>query len=425
MFSTSPDSASLMNIYQHYSRLISMEMNDIETGLANLVLPIIPEPVVATLCRNASYYFQREPVLMRLNMDIVIVGDLHGHLLDLLRIIKKFGHPANTNYLFLGDIIDRGEFSVETISLIFVMKVLWPQHVYIIRGNHEFKEICTEGGFLAEIQSIYGNVNVAKHFFSAFEMIPLGALIYNKVLCLHGGIGPNVESISNIETIQRPLSGFSDEIATSVLWSDPSENIQFYSPSARGSGYYFGQKAFMKFLTQNNLDLVVRGHECAEAGITMHFAKRLLTVFSASNYCGITPNKSAVLSILGGGMRKEATVFLPLRFIKRQQAVFIKSQFENTFKLAPEVVEEKFSKISLPSLSNSRLESRSGIMPLPHRSNKAKKLLQDIKPERHMLKRRSSESMVFDKRAASSVISLAASKNFYSSAKSSEVWKDL
>lgn len=307
------------------------------------------------------------------------------------------------------------------------MKVLWPQHVFIIRGNHEFKEICSEGGFLSEIQSIYGNTNVAKHFFSAFEMIPLAALVQNKILCIHGGIGPNVEQISDIEKVSRPLCGFNEEISSSILWSDPNETIQFFSPSPRGSGYIFGQKAFMKFLTQNNIDLVVRGHECAEAGITMHFAKRLLTVFSASNYCGISPNKFAVLAILGSGLRKEATVFLPLRFIKRNQAIFVKSQQENVFKLPQDVVEEKMAKVSLPTLSNQiKSEYRGSGMPLPRKSTKPRKnFMQDIKPDVHLSKRRSSESMIMDRRANSSIFSLSATKGLYHSAKSSEVWKDL
>ena len=351
MFEFSPDSVNFHAIYKHYLSLLTVDVGSYESGLKNLVLPIIPEQILQSLCRNANYFFEREPMLLKLDIDCVIVGDLHGHILDLFRIMKKFGPPPTCKYLFLGDIVDRGEFSVETVTLIFLLKVLFPKDVYIIRGNHEFPEMCHNCGFYDELHDLYPSYNIERQFYLAFSNMPIAALIRNKILCLHGGIGPTLTDLNAIANIPRPLNDSSHEPVCSIVWSDPNNTITGYSPSSRGSGHYFGQDVFLRFLQQNSLELLVRGHQCVDKGIDMQFNRRLVTVFSASNYCGSLPNKAGVLAILNNGFKKEATVFNPLRYVMRQSAIFIPSLKQTIFTITKEQIEEAERKKRLPVIT--------------------------------------------------------------------------
>ena len=353
MFGLSPESSNYHSILRHYSTLYSQDVTEFGCGLANFFVPIIPEKIFQSLCKTITFLFQREPSLLKLDIDCIIIGDLHGHILDLLRILKKFGPPPNRNYLFLGDTIDRGEFSLETIQLIFVMKALYPQNIFIIRGNHEFPDLCETGGFGFELKDVYQNSyqNLATTIYETFSYMPIGAIISNKILCIHGGIGPSVHSIKDISNIQRPLTNYEIEPVQSLLWSDPNPEISEFADSPRGLGYRYGQDALMKFLRDNNLELLVRGHECVDGGINMFFQRRLVTVFSASNYCGVSPNKAAVLSISMNGQKKEATVFTPLRYFTRPKAIFVKSEKENMFIITKKTLEAAIPKPMLPNLT--------------------------------------------------------------------------
>lgn len=347
------DTMNFQAIYRHYMSLIREEIGAYESGMQVLVFPIIPAQILRSLCRNVNYHFQREPVLLRIDLDTIVVGDLHGHILDLFRILKKFGTPPVTKYLFLGDIVDRGEFSIETITFIFLMKALFPQSVYIIRGNHEFPEMYHSTGFYAELMDIYNrDQNLDKEFQTTFSNMPIAALLFNKVLCLHGGIGPSVTSIQNISSVMRPIMDYNREPICSIVWSDPSPDKQGFSPSTRGSGYFFGKDVLLNFLHQNNIEIVVRGHQCIDSGISVEFNKRLITVFSASYYCGSLPNKAGVLAVMSNGNKKEATIFQPIKYVLRKRANFVRSEKENIFSISKEDLEKASAKKLLPTLSS-------------------------------------------------------------------------
>lgn len=358
MLPFSPGGIDFHNLMRHYSSLIAHDVSEYESNFTNLCLPIVPERILQNLCKTAMYYFQREPMVVKLNSSAIIVGDLHGHILDLFRILKKFGLPPNQTYVFLGDIIDRGEFSLETITLIFTMKVLYPQNTIVVRGNHEFKELCQTCGFVCELAQVYKSTEaLEKCFYDAFSYIPLAALIHEKILCIHGGIGPTVKTIRDIQMIQRPLLSFSYEPAGSLLWSDPTTKVDEFVESDRGTGYKYGQTALFNFIANNNLDIIVRGHECVDGGVNLMFQRRLVTVFSASNYCGVQPNKAAVLTVSLNGMKKEAVVFLPLKYMPRPKAVFLRSEKENAFVISQATIDAASPKRLLPSIPSAKCHS--------------------------------------------------------------------
>ena len=409
MFGLSPESSNFHAILRHYSTLFSQDISDYECGLAHFFVPIIPEQIFVSLCKSVTYFFQRESSLLKIDMDSIIVGDLHGHLLDLLRILKKFGPPPSRNYLFLGDIIDRGEFSLETIQLIFVMKALYPQNVFIIRGNHEFSELCTNGGFGFEVKEIYpySFQNIEKFIYEAFSYMPIGAVISSKILCIHGGIGPTVKTLKDISSIQRPLSDYTREPIQSLLWSDPNPEVTGFADSPRGLGYHYGQEPLLKFLSSNGLELLVRGHECVDGGINMMFQRRLVTVFSASNYCGVSPNKAAVLLITQNGTKKEATVFTPLRYFTRPKAIFVKSEKENVFIITKRTLDAALPKPTLPNLTvhidlspGSRTpQSRSGL----GKGKRVRTPSEQFSPNKYRNEKQSSVGLAVDRRAYSDI----------------------
>ena len=291
------------------------------TRQLTLNLPFIPIETAVEICEAASKVFQSEPVLLELQSPQTVIGDIHGHVLDLFRILNIFGLPPRRKFLFLGDIVDRGEFSVETVLIVFLLKVLFPLDVHIIRGNHEFLFLNQECGMMAQSVDVYGDVRMYQACVKAFSFMPMSARIDSKILCVHGGIGPDVKSISQLRIIGRPLNHFGDRVVDSVLWSDPSDDCETFAPSVRGTGYMFGAVALKEFLEHCQVDLVIRAHECVMSGVDWMFDRHLVTVFSASNYCGCSNNESGILEVLPGWKFHEHR-FPPLDYLLRRHVVF-------------------------------------------------------------------------------------------------------
>lgn len=317
-------------IFQHYASLLSDEITDYSSHRKQIQLPLIPPPIMTNLLRATITIFRDEPMIMRTTGPVIIVGDLHGQILDLLRILKSEGLPPEKRYIFLGDLVDRGRFSTETVTLIFVMKILWPKSIILLRGNHEFDELCTIGGFGTEISNLYNSDDISSLFSYSFACIPIACIVNDTIVCLHGGIGPTVKHLANIEDTQRPLYIFPDGPVTDILWSDPSEFVDTFRMSSRGSGALFGQKAIDAFLQQEKLEYIVRGHQCVATGVATSLKGKCITVFSASNYCGVSGNKAGILLISEeGNMRHKDFDPLPLLF--RMEARFLNSKSQTSF----------------------------------------------------------------------------------------------
>jgi protein phosphatase len=321
------DTSPFAEIVKFYSEMVKVGADAYIRERPKLVFPVVPMPVIESLCTSVSQIFEEESTVITLNQDIFIVGDIHGHILDLFRILGECGMPPAQKYLFLGDLVDRGEFSTETITLVLAMKVLWPSSVAIIRGNHEFQEMWQSGGFTREIESIYGAATAADYFSLACASMPIAAIINGSIICIHGGIGPSTGSLSSIKNIYRPIYTYDEEVIADMLWSDPSDNTDDFAPSSRGAGHLFGASSVAAFLASNNLELLVRGHECVDEGFELKLNDKVATVFSASSYCNTMPNKAAVLQVLKDGSR-HPLIFPPLKYIMRTSALFAESTDE-------------------------------------------------------------------------------------------------
>lgn len=255
---------------------------------------------VERLCDAGTKQLLHEKTLLKLEPEHwVCVGDLHGQFYDLLGIFKAFGMPPKTKYLFLGDYVDRGPRSLEVMSLLLALKVRYPDSIYLLRGNHECAIVTAAFGFRYECLKRCGE-GVWENFVKVFNVLPLGALIGppTSTLCVHGGISPSMQHLEEIEaTIKRPVdfTESSNAILIDILWSDPSSDIDTWAVSQRGTSYNFGITAAKKFMQDNSLKRIVRGHTAELKGYSVMGPKHeVVTVFSAPNY-EKAPGDGAVL----------------------------------------------------------------------------------------------------------------------------------
>ncbi|AQK91454.1 Serine/threonine-protein phosphatase [Zea mays] len=187
-------------------------------------------------------------------------GDIHGQFVDLLRLFDLGGYPPTSTYIFLGDYVDRGKQSLETICLLLAYKLKYPDNIYLLRGNHEDAKINRVYGFYDECKRRF-NVRLWKIFCDCFNCLPMAALIDDKILCMHGGLSPELTSLDQIKDIERPTEIPDYGLLCDLLWSDPSHDTEGWGESDRGVSCTFGADKLVEFLEKNDLDLVCRAHQ--------------------------------------------------------------------------------------------------------------------------------------------------------------------
>ncbi|XP_027176609.1 serine/threonine-protein phosphatase BSL1 isoform X1 [Coffea eugenioides] len=269
---------------------------------------------VGELCYAAEQIFMHEPTVLQLKAPVKVFGDLHGQFGDLMRLFDEYGFPSTAgdityiDYLFLGDYVDRGQHSLETITLLLALKIEYPENVHLIRGNHEAADINALFGFRIECIERMGEndgIWAWTRFNQLFNYLPLAALIEKKIICMHGGIGRSINSVEQIEKIERPITMDAGSIILmDLLWSDPTENdsVEGLRPNARGPGLVtFGPDRVTDFCKKNKLQLIIRAHECVMDGFERFAQGQLITLFSATNYCGTANNAGAIL-VVGRGL---------------------------------------------------------------------------------------------------------------------------
>ena len=241
--------------------------------------------------------------------EITVCGDIHGQYYDLLNIFELNGVPSKENpYLFNGDFIDRGSFSVEVIMCLLSWKVCLPNHFFMSRGNHETKNLNKLYGFEGEVKAKY-DLKVYDLFSELFCYMPLSHCINKKVFVTHGGLfAKNGVTLDDIRKTNRTKEPGDEGIMCECLWSDPCDQNGRH-PSKRGVGVMFGPDVTEKFLQENQLKLVVRSHEVKPDGYEYQKGGKCLTVFSAPNYCDQMGNKGAYIRFKGADMEPQITSF--------------------------------------------------------------------------------------------------------------------
>ncbi|KAJ6877160.1 serine/threonine-protein phosphatase PP1-like [Populus alba x Populus x berolinensis] len=256
----------------------------------------LSESEIRQLCVVSREIFLQQPNLLELEASIKICGDIHGQYSDLLRLFEYGGFPPHANYLFLGDYVDRGKQSLETICLLLAYKIKYPENFFLLRGNHECASINRIYGFYDECKRRF-NVRLWKTFTDCFNCLPVAALIDEKILCMHGGLSPELNHLEQIRNLQRPTDVPDTGLLCDLLWSDPSKDVQGWGMNDRGVSYTFGPDKVTEFLQKQDLDLICRAHQVVEDGYEFFANRQLVTIFSAPNYCGEFDNAGAMMSV--------------------------------------------------------------------------------------------------------------------------------
>lgn len=255
-----------------------------------------PEDAVRRLCTQAIEMLSDGPSIVEVHPPVTICGDTHGQLFDLLELFAVGGQCPDTSYLFLGDYVDRGYFSVETFLLLVALKVRYPARMTLLRGNHESRQTTQAYGFYDEVLRKYGDASVWDMFSRVFNVLPLCGLVGGKVFCVHGGLSPLFTTLEQVNRLDRKKDVPERGMMCDLLWSDP-DNVPNFTMSPRGAGYLFGETDVTKFSRQNKLSLICRAHQLANEGYVEWFNKKLFTVWSAPNYCYRGGNPASLLEV--------------------------------------------------------------------------------------------------------------------------------
>jgi len=232
---------------------------------------------------------------MGLEAPMKICGDIHGQFHDLLRLFEYGGIPPESNYLFLGDLVDRGKQGLESVTLLWAYKVKYPENMFILRGNHECASITRIYGFYDECKRRY-NIKMWKTFCDVFNCMPIASLIDEKIFCFHG-LSPELNNLDQIRRIVRPTDVPDTGLVCDLLWGDPDKDIAGWAENDRGVSFIFGPDVVSSFLQKHDMDLCVRAHQVVEEGYEFFAKRQLITLFSAPNYCGEFDNAGAMMSI--------------------------------------------------------------------------------------------------------------------------------
>ncbi|XP_023553747.1 serine/threonine-protein phosphatase 5 [Cucurbita pepo subsp. pepo] len=274
------------SLHKRYAFQIVLQVREIMRALPSLVDVKIPEGKHLTVC-----------------------GDVHGQFYDLLNIFELNGLPSDENpYLFNGDFVDRGSFSVEVILTLFAFKCMSPSAIHLSRGNHESKSMNKIYGFEGEVRSKL-NETFVELFAEVFCSLPLAYVLNEKVFVAHGGLfSVDGVKLSDIRAIDRFCEPPEEGLMCEILWSDPQPNPG-RGPSKRGVGLAFGADVTKRFLQENNLDLIVRSHEVKDEGYEIEHDGKLITVFSAPNYCDQMGNKGAFIRFKAPDLKPDIVTF--------------------------------------------------------------------------------------------------------------------
>uniref|UniRef100_A0A914W0W6 Serine/threonine-protein phosphatase n=1 Tax=Plectus sambesii TaxID=2011161 RepID=A0A914W0W6_9BILA len=281
---------------------ISLDLDDLITRLVaarnlKFTKPVVmQESELKTLCAVARDLFLKQPMLLELAAPLKIAGDVHGQYVDLLRLFELGGYPPASNYLFLGDYVDRGKQSIETIVLLLAYKLKYPNNFFLLRGNHEVANLNRIYGFYDECKRRF-STKLWKLFQDVFNCMPVAALVDSKIFCCHGGLSPSLRTLEQVKRLPRPADVNETGLLCDILWSDPDPEILGWGASDRGVSYVFGADVLGSFLTKMDLDLVVRGHQVVEDGYEFFARRGLVTIFSAPNYCGEFDNAGALMAV--------------------------------------------------------------------------------------------------------------------------------
>ena len=241
---------------------------------------------------------EKEESMIELEPPLYICGDIHGQFYDLLRVFEILKYPPESKFLFLGDYVDRGKRSLECILLLLCLKIKYPSRIFLLRGNHESANINRMYGFYDECKRKV-SLRIYKKFCNLFNILPITALVGEKILCMHGGLAYDLKNLDQLKTIKRPTEIPEAGLLCDLVWSDPDESLyfDFCTNKERGISVCFSKKKVEEFTKENDLDLICRAHQVVEEGFQFFANMKLITVFTAPNYMEEFDNNGGILEV--------------------------------------------------------------------------------------------------------------------------------
>ncbi|OHT12009.1 Serine/threonine-protein phosphatase PP1 isozyme 1 [Tritrichomonas foetus] len=286
------------SIFLSFKALMLKDCENIALMMKTLGVPTFDQSTISDLCKITISTLSQYPTLLKIEGPVIVVGDIHGSLIDLLRIFGTYGFPPETKYIFLGDYVDRGEFSIDVLVLLMSAFCTYPESVILLRGNHEFRSVCKNYGFRDEILDGNYNPDMFDLFNDVFAYMSLAAVVNNSIFCVHGGLSPKLNDLSDIERINKPILDFSNPLVEDLVWSDPSKiGACDFLPSTRRHGCIFGSVAVNSFYEKTGITAIIRGHSFIMEGAEMYPHLNILSVYSSSSYDSQIPNYCAIITI--------------------------------------------------------------------------------------------------------------------------------
>jgi len=269
---------------------------------------------ISQILRKAEEIFKEEKLLLELKIDdskseAWVIGDIHGDLGTLQRMIEIIDEKKPKFVIFLGDIVDRGKKQLECLILVLALKIRYPNRYYLLKGNHETLEMNKAYGFFQEFKSRFNDQKRFDEVLTVYNVLPFCSLINKCILCLHGGIPEDIAILRKLKGLKPrdSVSAFKNitKSLVQIIWNDPKSNLNGFSESFRGSGIkFFGEDVFNDFMKEYNLKYLIRGHEVFPEGYRWFFDKRLLSVFSSANYGGKFSSNSASYAVIKNNLVK-------------------------------------------------------------------------------------------------------------------------
>lgn len=266
------------------------------------------------IIHSATQILKNEPNLLSLDSPLTVCGDIHGQYFDLMKLFEVGGSPADTRYLFLGDYVDRGYFSIECLLYMYCLKIWYPTTFFMLRGNHECRHLTEYFTFKLEVIHKYSE-EIYEACLESFNCLPLAAIMNKQFLCIHGGISPELNTLDDLRNINRFREPPTHGLMCDLLWADPVEDFgqertqEFFTHNGvRGCSFFFSYHATCSFLEKNNLLSVIRAHEAQDSGYRMYRKTKttgfpsIITIFSAPNYLDVYNNKAAILKYENNSM---------------------------------------------------------------------------------------------------------------------------
>jgi serine/threonine-protein phosphatase PP1 catalytic subunit len=294
MANASIGSTSLASSHSHNPNIKTFDIDEmisrlLDVGYSAKVQKAVclKNPEITAICQAAREVFLSQPTLIELSPPVKIVGDVHGQYSDLIRMFEMCGYPPSSNYLFLGDYVDRGKQSLETILLLLCYKIKYPENFFLLRGNHECANVTRGKPPFVTLRhpsnalAVYGfydeckrrcSIKIWKTFIDVFNCLPIAAIVASKIFCVHGGLSPSLAQMDDIRRISRPTDVPDFGLLNDLLWSDPSDTAVDWEDNERGVSYCYGKAVIQEFLSRYDFDLICRAHMVVEDGCIYPFS---------------------------------------------------------------------------------------------------------------------------------------------------------